>query len=326
MLLRTMRVTRSLLAAVLAGSLLASPAAASVAPSAPPGDEHLSYQNGLGAGTVLGGQLLPMDWSQRVVTCDDGSRFRVRLGYLPTLCPGDISQAVAHLQSMLSERKLYRGEVTGIYDEATRYAVVTFHKLVGPSHSNPASAVTEWKADPPPEDWGGSDWKLLADFEPRPPKYRAGQPDRVEVDIGHQVLYLIEGNEVAAIMPVSTGAGRGTIGCRNSDTCGVSVTPRTTRMLEGSAFYYQHDYGNGWSPRPGEWSIYKAIFYRGNYGEWNYGLHGYRHVPSYPASHGCIRLTVWDMDFLRPSDGTREWGSFSNGRVDVGMTIHVWDR
>jgi N-acetylmuramoyl-L-alanine amidase len=287
-------------------------------------DLPFSYRSGL-PGTVLAGFTLPRDWSARQSPCPRaGSRAHLpaTVSGLPPLCPGDASEAVLHLQWLLTQKRLYRGPFTGVFDEATRYAVVTFHKILGPSHSNPATAVADWLADPPPEDWDVDDWALLEAFEPRPPKHRRGQPDRVEIDIGHQVLYLIEGHQVAAIMPVSTGKGRGTVGCVE-EGCEANATPRTTRLPNGSVFNYEHRYARGWSPREGVWSIYKGIFYRGQHGEWNYGIHGYRDVPSYPASHGCIRVTLWDMDFLRPwgSDGTYA----EEARAWIGMPIHVWD-
>ena len=319
------------LAVLLAASVL-NPAGALATDFAPSDEPYLAYSSGVEPGAVLAGRVLPMDWSERESRCDSGGpryllEMRVGPTLTPPLCPGDVSEAVMSLQRLLTEKKLYRSEITGTYDAATRYAVATFHKVIGPSHSNPVTARQEWIDDPPPEDWTVEDWALLEAFEPKPPRYREGQPDRVEVDIGHQVLYLITDDEVEAIMPVSTGIGRGTIGCTRLESgCYANVTPRTDRLPEGSTFYYEHNYGAGWAPLPGAWSIYKAIFYRGNYGEWNYGLHGYRDVPHHPESHGCIRLTVWDMDYLRPDDGSRTWGSFADGpRLKVGMTVHVWD-
>lgn len=289
-------------------------------------DMLFTHRTGLEPGSVLAGFTLPMDWTDRDSPCPrlPGSSHLPAVGDdRPALCPGDVSPDVARLQWLLAQKKLYRGEFTGRFDEATRYAVVTFHKILGPAHTDPRTAVADWLAHPPPEDWAPHDWDLLAAFDPKPPKYRPGQANRVEVDIGHQVLYLIERHQVAAIIPVSTGKGRGTLGCTN-DGCPRDVTPRTTRWEEGSPFYSEHRYARGWSPRPANWSIYKGIFYRGNHGEWNYGIHGYKDVPSYPASHGCVRVTPWDMDFLRP------WGDDPGtyaeaARVYVGMPIHVWD-
>ena len=29
-------------------------------------------------------------------------------------------------------------------------------------------------------------------------------------------------------------------------------------------------------------------------------IHGYPNVPTYPASHGCVRTPLWDQDVLYP--------------------------
>ena len=314
---------------LLAASML-SPTAAFASDLPSPNGPLFAYRSGVEPGSILAGRVLPLDWSLRESPCGgDVVRYhlevRVTQMRLPALCPSDVSDAVIYLQELLTDKKFYREATNGIFDAQTRHAVATFHKVVGRSHSNPETARAEWIGDPPPEDWTVEDWELLLAYQPRPPKYRVDQPDRVEVDIGHQVLYLINRDEVSAIIPVSTGAGMGRRACGALE-CNASVTPRTNLLDAGSTFHLQHNYGSGWSPRPGSWSIYKAIFYRGNYGEWNYGIHGYREVPHYPASHGCIRVTMWDMDYLRPDDGTRSWGSYVNDSlISVGMPVHVWD-
>ncbi len=289
-------------------------------------DPRIGYINGLEPGTTLGGVTLPVDYTQRVSPCPhetvaSHTQTRIAPGVHPALCPGDESEAVANLQILLREKKLYRESITGVYDTATEYAVFTFHKIMGPAHSDPTTAVREWLAAPPPGDWTPEDWDMLEAFDPKPPKARLDQPDRIEVDIGHQVLYVVHAEQVVGIIPVSTGKGSGERGCVGTTGCTRSVTPRTENLSQGSTFYTEHGYGRGWSPLPGAWSIYKAIFYQGQYHETNYGLHGYRQVPNYPASHGCIRLTVWDMDFLRPSPDRGAPDSL----VWTGMSIHVWD-
>lgn len=304
-------------------SLVAAPGAAALpdfSDPLPPRPDR--YFNGLEPGATLGGVTLPVDWSLREDRCPSEPeaahlQYRVSPNMRPHLCPGDESEAVIHLQQLLTEKKLYREEITGVFDTPTQYAVWTFHKLTGPAHTDPRTAVAEWKANPPPDDWSEQDWAMLEEFVPRPPKLRIGQPDRIETDIGHQVLYLIEDDAVSAIMPVSTGKGTGERGCVPFG-CGAFVTPRTELMSEGSTFYTQHEYANGWG---GLYGIYKAIFYRGQYGEWYYAVHGYTQVPNYPASRGCTRMTLWDMDFLRPTGLAED----PEARVHVGMVIHVWD-
>ena len=280
------------------------------------------YRNGLERGSMLGGVTLPVDWSERVSPCpsDPGApQFRLRVAPTmhPPLCPGDESEAVLNLQILLREKKLYRGPITGVFDNQTQYAVFTFHKIIGPAHTDPRTAVADWRADPPPGDWTSQDWVMLEAFVPKPPKLRPGQADRVETDIGHQVLYLITDDQVEAIIPVSTGRGVGEQGCVPYG-CGAYVTPRTELLAEGSAFYYEHNFRGGWG---GDTHIYKAIFYRGQHGEWYYGIHGYGSVPMYPASMGCTRVPVWEMDYLRPSVVPNA----SENRVRPGMVIHVWD-
>lgn len=51
--------------------------------------------------------------------------------------------------------------------------------------------------------------------------------------------------------------------------------------------------------------------YRPNYFHGGYALHGMTSVPSYPASHGCVRMTVPTMD--------RMWSS-----LWIGMPVAIY--
>lgn len=214
------------------------------------------------------------------------------------LSEGDVGWAVRFLQRALRDRRLYRGAIDGVFSRDVAIAVATLHKVTGPAYSNPSTAVEMWQANPPSEKMAMKDWDRLLAFEPTPPKVREGQPDRVEIDIGHQVLYLILGNEVDAIVHVSTGYRP-------------TATPRTAGLPTGGYFWYEHPY-DGWSPRPGGWSIYQFWAYRAG-AQYNYGVHGYPSVPYWPASHGCTRVEVWEADYL-------------NERFFIGMPVHVWDQ
>ena len=212
---------------------------------------------------------------------------------------GDEGRAVKQLQGLLYLKKFYRGPIDGIFGQSLAVAVATFHKAIGPARSDATDrwgAVSAWKANPPLEEFSIRDWELLRAFEPIPPKARIAQPDRVEVDIGHQLLYLMQDGKVDAIVHVSTGYNPYT-------------TPRTAHLANGSWFFTKHNY-NGWSPKPGAWSIYKFWAYVGR--DNNYGVHGYRSVPYWPASHGCIRVHVWEADYLHEL-------------FFIGMPVHVWD-
>ena len=40
--------------------------------------------------------------------------------------------------------------------------------------------------------------------------------------------------------------------------------------------------------------------YISNYPSSLLAIHGYPNVPTYPASHGCVRTQTWDQDALQP--------------------------
>jgi lipoprotein-anchoring transpeptidase ErfK/SrfK len=51
---------------------------------------------------------------------------------------------------------------------------------------------------------------------------------------------------------------------------------------------------------------YKPCYLRGLL-----AIHGYPSVPAWPASHGCVRVTLWDMDELYPL-------------ISVGLKVYVF--
>ncbi len=91
-----------------------------------------------------------------------------------------------------------------------------------------------------------------------------GHGHHVEADLTHQVLALIDGGRVRRIYPVSSGK------------------PSTPTVLGSFRVY---------SKTPGTNShgmVYSNYFIRG------YAIHGYAEVPTYPASHGCLRVPIPD--------------------------------
>lgn len=200
------------------------------------------------------------------------------------LAPGATGPAVRTLQSLLKAKALYLGPVDGTYGKSTGSAVVAFHK------------ISERKRS---DHFLRSDWRRLLAFDPEPPIERSGEPNRIEVDITHQVLYLIEGNEVAAIVPVSTGGGHRYFS-KHQQMWMYAETPRGDFTLRWNQTGWNTDNTTGWS-------VY-------NYWSFStyYGIHGYLSVPTEPASHGCVRINIWDSDRLM-------------SRFRLGMPVHIWD-
>jgi len=208
---------------------------------------------------------------------------RLRPG-LPAMAAGASGPEVALLQQELARRRLYRGPIDGEFGTHTAAAVVAFHKVLGVERT---------------AEWGEEDSRRMANFVFPPLPERPGEPNRVEVDVGRQVLYLIEDDVLAEIVPVSTASGNLYYSVRSGGVVR-SVTPRGDFRLTRYSPGWSCDWVTGWC-------IYNA---------WNfttmYALHGYPEVPAYPASHGCVRVPLWEADWLAR-------------RLFVGMPFHVWD-
>ncbi len=199
-----------------------------------------------------------------------------------TLRQGDSGPTIVRLQWRLAMLGTYAGPISGEYDQQTAYAVRAFHAYVG--------LAPTYSFDP-------SDWSVLeaVPTDPGIPD-RWNEPDRVEVDVGRQLLFVVREGEVTAIVPVSTGGGY----TYYSDLRSRHVVARTPH---GDFQLRWHQLG---------WSCLPTCVYK----YWGftdiYGIHGYPQVPNYPASHGCIRVTTWDSRRIEPL-------------MYVGMPLHVWD-
>jgi peptidoglycan hydrolase-like protein with peptidoglycan-binding domain len=93
---------------------------------------------------------------------------------------------------------------------------------------------------------------------------RADHGRHIEADLTRQVIALIQGGTVRRIYPISSGK------------------PSTPTVL-GSFRVYQKSYGTN-----AKGMVHSAYFIGG------YATHGYYSVPTYPASHGCLRVPLAD--------------------------------
>jgi N-acetylmuramoyl-L-alanine amidase len=195
--------------------------------------------------------------------------------------PGAGDRRVPQLQRHLTELGVFRGEIDGKYGRETAAAVVAVHKLAGIERS------TTWAV----EDWTIElDHSLILAQHP-------DEPDRLEVDLGRQVLFVIRDSEVAAVIPVSTGNGE-VYWSKNSGY----VTARTPR---GNFRLFKHV--DGWRVN------YLGALYKPWYFTPYYAVHGSSSVPPYPASHGCVRVPTWESNHL-------------DGLLTIGLPVHIWDQ
>jgi hypothetical protein len=122
-------------------------------------------------------------------------------------------------------------------------------------------------------------WRRLAD--PRIPKPRLDMRRlHIEVDQTRQVLYTVVDRKVTNVIHVSTGAGGATRDGRF----------RVYRKLAG------------FSPN----RLYYPSYFDGLR-----AIHGWTEVPTYPASHGCVRVPYWHARWIF-------------GLADIGTRVAVY--
>ncbi len=106
----------------------------------------------------------------------------------------------------------------------------------------------------------GRFWDALRSATPPLARIRSG--DHIEVDKTRQVLFEVRDGQVANVAHVSTGA--------------------TGNTPPGHWYVY------GKSPGYNAKGMFDSLYFlRG------FAIHGYYSVPSYPASHGCVRTPIW---------------------------------
>jgi lipoprotein-anchoring transpeptidase ErfK/SrfK len=117
---------------------------------------------------------------------------------------------------------------------------------------------------------GASVWRALGTAGTPRARYR--MPARhIEVDKRRQILLNVVGGEVAGVLPVSSGA--------------TGNTPEGAWHILWKA------------PATSTW-LGNAILYRTMTFHTNFAIHGFYSVPTYPASHGCVRIPVWAANWL----------------------------
>jgi len=198
----------------------------------------------------------------------------------PVLRLGSRGSAVKTLQQRLATLHYFDvGAADGVFASNTYHAVIAFQKVQGLTRDGVAGQAT----------WA----RLARPFVPAP-RYRLATGS-LEVDLARQVVYYVRNGAVQRIIDSSTGSGKWYY---SRGRWARAITPT-------GRFHIYWRYSNGWQAGP------LGSMYRPNYFHGGYALHGMTSVPAYPASHGCVRMTVPTMD--------RMWSS-----LWVGMPVAVY--
>ena len=184
----------------------------------------------------------------------------------PGLRPGSSGEQVEALQRRLNEIKFPVGTVDGNYGGQTAQAVMAFQKVHGLERTG--AATDEQIA------------KIMS-ASPPGPILPGAEPTRIEFDRDRQVIFVFHQGGLHSVLNASSGSGRAY--CENG-YCGDAKTPagayRISRRIPG------------WRTSP-LGRLYNPLYFNGGI-----AIHGSHSVPGYPASHGCVRISMGAAEWL----------------------------
>lgn len=186
-----------------------------------------------------------------------------------TLSAGSSGQDVRALSLRLAQLAVRVPGISTTFSSALTDSVLAFQK----AFELPRTGVV-----------GPETWRMLARAQALEPRYRTPS-SHLEIDKTRQILLVVLGGKVSAVLPVSSGATGNTPEGRHRIRW---KAPATTTWL-------------------GPGILYRTLTFYGN----SFAIHGWPFVPPYPASHGCVRIPMWTADWLY-------------NQSPVGETVYVY--
>lgn len=163
-------------------------------------------------------------------------------------------------ETQLAALGFWIGPVDGVFDGASKHALIAFQKLHGRQRTGTLTR-DEFAA-----------LLLAKKTQARDPSYT-----HVEVDLDKQVLFMVEEHgEVSHILPISSGSGRD-----------FTSEGWTRRAVTPTGRFEVCRKIQGWRKSP------LGLLYYPNYICGGVAIHGNPSVPVTPASHGCIRIPMF---------------------------------
>ncbi|MEO8435490.1 MAG: L,D-transpeptidase family protein [Pyrinomonadaceae bacterium] len=174
--------------------------------------------------------------------------------------PPSMPRAVTReAERRLSDLGYWAGAVDGLFDPATRSALIAFQKWEG------RPITGQLTLD-----------EIEAIRNSNAPQAREVGYEHVEVDLDRQVLMLVDDEGSVRVLPVSTGNYKPFM---DEGQPSIAYTPRGRFLV--------YDKEAGWGNGP-----LGAVYYA-NYISGGVAIHGSYSVPIQPASHGCIRIPMF---------------------------------
>jgi N-acetylmuramoyl-L-alanine amidase len=198
----------------------------------------------------------------------------------PPIGVGSSGATVVGLQQRLLSLGYWLPGVTGSYDSLTEQAVFAFQKYERLPRTGSVDLLTRFR---------------LRDANRPVPRSTGGYV--TEIDKTRQVLIVASGGRAAWVFNGSSG----------SDIPYTSEGVRyTAHTPEGNFNFIRQVDGYDRSPLG---QLYRPKYFTNT----GIAVHGYTDVPSYPASHGCIRVSNAAMDYI-----------WNNGVMPIGSAVWVY--
>ncbi|HEV7669886.1 MAG TPA: L,D-transpeptidase family protein [Thermoanaerobaculia bacterium] len=173
---------------------------------------------------------------------------------------------IRQAEQRLADLGFWTGPVDGVWDGASRHALVAFQKMQG---ARPTGQLTR------------AEWNALSVATPFQPREASGL--HIEIDIARQVLFLVDDEgHVGNILPISSGSGKTFHENGYPETHAVTPCGRLEVYAKTS----------GWKTSP-LGKMHNPMYIVGGI-----AIHGSEDIPTYPASHGCIRIPMFASQLL----------------------------
>ena len=176
-------------------------------------------------------------------------------------------------QLKLLELGFWLADPNGKFDDTTAQAVMAFQKYFQLRPTGGINAATAYLLE-----------RMMI-----PAVAITKEGTLAEVDKSRQLLFLVQDGITTYVMNTSTGDDRA-YEEPDGNTPGVMI--KGTAVTPAGSFKIDRERPDGW------WIGDLGQIYRPKYFVGGVAIHGSMSVPAYPASHGCVRVTVKAMDFI----------------------------
>jgi peptidoglycan hydrolase-like protein with peptidoglycan-binding domain len=182
-------------------------------------------------------------------------------------------EATARAQERLLELGFWLQSVDGNYGLTTRQAVMAFQKYLGFT----ADGVL------------GPETAHYLTFLTEKPRGRSDAGTLVEVDKSKQLLFFVIDGTTEWILNTSTGTE---VPYERPNSNDPEIIERGSSVTPTGLFDVDRQRPEGW------WEGDLGEIYRPKYFVGGVAVHGSNSIPNYPASHGCVRVSVPAMDWI----------------------------